>query len=35
MAKSANDNMMTRLQLRGVLAPLTPPVYCHGLGDRS
>ena len=32
MAKSANDNMMTRPQLRGVLAPLTPPAYCHGLG---
>jgi len=35
MAKSANDNMMTRPHLRGVLAPLTLPAYCHGLGGRK
>jgi len=36
VAKSANDNVMTRLQLRSVLADWHPPhwgSYSHGLGD--
>jgi len=36
MAKSVNDNKMTRPQLRGSSGtPLTPNAYCHGLEDGS